>query len=112
MQTFLNKAYTDRKRLIAQEMVQRIVGHLHPEKILLFGSVARNRARQTSDVDFIILKDSEKTFKERMNILYSVLEREEDVDMFWYTNEELERMQEGSPFIRNALKEAEILYEQ
>jgi uncharacterized protein len=112
MQASLNQVYTDRKRLIAQKMVQRIVNHLHPEKILLFGSVARNRARQTSDVDLIILKDSEKTFKERMNILYAVLEREEDVDMFWYTNEELERMREETPFIRNALKESEILYVQ
>lgn len=37
------------------EMVQRIVGRFHPEKIILFGSYARGDAGPDSDVDLLVV---------------------------------------------------------
>ncbi len=51
------------------------------------------------------------TFKERMNVLYSEIDRSDDVDLLWYTNTELETMKPKSSFIRMALREGTVLYE-
>ena len=103
--------YTEEKRRIAEAMADRIASQVNPERILLFGSVARGDARETSDVDLIVVEESDLTFKQRMNFLYSEIERHEDVDMFWYTPRELEKMQPQSSFVRRALEEAVVLYE-
>lgn len=42
-------------REIIQEMVDLIVEHFHPEKVILFGSYARGDENKNSDVDLMIL---------------------------------------------------------
>ena len=103
--------YTREKRLLAERISRDMVSRLNPQRILLFGSVAREEARETSDVDLIAIAESEMSFKERMNYLYSEIERHEDIDMLWYTPEELERMKKTSSFVRHALEEGVLLYE-
>jgi predicted nucleotidyltransferase len=103
--------YTAEKRRIAERTATEILRLLSPDRILLFGSVARGEAREMSDIDLLIIGNSKKTFKERMNTLYSDIERDEEVDMLWYTPSEIERMRQSSSFLRSALKEAITLYE-
>jgi len=103
--------YTREKRLVAEYIARDMVSRLAPQRIILFGSVALEKARETSDVDLIAVGESEMTFKERMNYLYSEIERHEDIDMFWYTPEELETMRKTSSFVRHALEEGVLLYE-
>ena len=103
--------YTEEKRRIAEAMADRIASQVNPERILLFGSVARGEARETSDVDLIVVEESDLTFKQRMNFLYSEIERHDEVDMFWYTPEELETMRKTSSFVRRAIEEGVVLYE-
>lgn len=38
-------------------MVERIVDHFHPERIILFGSYAHGDARRDSDVDLLVVLD-------------------------------------------------------
>lgn len=40
------------------EITKRIVGHLKPEKIILFGSYANGTPTEESDLDLLIIKDS------------------------------------------------------
>jgi predicted nucleotidyltransferase len=42
-----------------QEMVRRIVEGFHPEKIILFGSRARGNAGPDSDVDLLVVMNTE-----------------------------------------------------
>ena len=44
----------NRKKMI-REMVDRIVEHFDPEKIILFGSYARDEAGPDSDVDLLVV---------------------------------------------------------
>jgi len=107
----LNPAFTEEKLKTAREMSERIVQRIDPEIVLLFGSVARGCARESSDIDLLIVRESNMTFKERMNVLYSEIDRSDDVDLLWYTNTELETMKPKSSFIRMALREGTVLYE-
>ena len=107
----LPQRYTAEKLEIAERMITRIVESLDPERILLFGSVARREAREASDIDLVVVKSDRRSFKERMDYLYNQIEREEETDMFWYTPEELAEMAPSSSFVRRLLREAVTLYE-
>ena len=43
-----------------QEIVQQIVAHFHPQKIILFGSHAYGTATVDSDVDLLVMMDTEE----------------------------------------------------
>ncbi len=74
------------------------------EKILLFGSGARGEARASSDLDIIVVGESEWSFKERQRALYGAVDPPRGTDMLWYTPCELEQMRTaGSSFLRHAL---------
>jgi predicted nucleotidyltransferase len=103
--------FSREKREIAERMIASIVERIDPARVILFGSVARSRARETSDIDLIIVGESDLSFKERMNVLYGELDRSADVDMLWYTPRELDRMQRTSSFVRHALEEGVVMYE-
>ena len=46
-----------------------------------------------------------------MDYLYTRIDREDEIDMFWYTPQELVRMAPSNSFIRQVLREGETLYE-
>ncbi len=80
----------------------------HPEvkRVLLFGSFVRDECVPGSDIDLLlILSASEETFMERIpRFLPSRFPV--GMDVFPYTEEELEKMkEEGNFFIRRALEE-------
>jgi uncharacterized protein len=83
------------------------------KKAILFGSLARNEASRHSDVDLILVQDTERRFLDRYEgVLASFSQAlpESDVDIFIYTPKELEEISHRH-FIRQALKEGKVLYE-
>ncbi|MCK4824057.1 nucleotidyltransferase domain-containing protein, partial [bacterium] len=42
-----------------QKIVDRIVKYYHPQKIILFGSYANGTPTEESDLDLLIIKDSD-----------------------------------------------------
>ena len=103
--------YTTHLRDEAGRICDQIVELVHPDAVLLVGSVATGDARQSSDVDLIVVGPSDLGFKERMDMLYSSVSFSHETDVFWYTPEELSRMiQAGNTFIRTALAGARTMY--
>lgn len=76
--------------------------------VLLFGSLARGDAREHSDIDLIVVKETEKRFLDRLDEFYN--DAREAMDVLVYTPQEFEEMKER-PFVKRALKEGKILYE-
>jgi len=97
-------------------VIPRIIHSLmayQPEKIILFGSVARGDADEYSDIDLIVVKQSDQRFVERLVEVMAFLPRDVvKADVLVYTPEEFQAMQEqGNPFIEQALKDGIVLYE-
>lgn len=44
-----------------KEIVHQIVEHFHPQKVILFGSYAYSAAGVDSDVDLLVMMDTEET---------------------------------------------------
>ncbi|MBL7117703.1 MAG: nucleotidyltransferase domain-containing protein [Candidatus Syntrophoarchaeum sp.] len=84
-----------------------------PEKIIIFGSYVRDEMDEYSDLDFVVIKKTEKRFIERLIEVARLIDLDlGKVDVFVYTPEEIERMIEWeNPFIERVLKEGRILYE-
>ena len=84
-----------------------------PEKTIIFGSYVRDEMDEYSDLDFVVIKKTEKRFIERLIEVAGLIDLNlGKVDVFVYTPEEIERMMEwGNPFIERVLKEGRILYE-
>jgi len=50
----------------ASRITKILVENYKPEKVILFGSIARNEETKDSDLDFFIIKDTNKNFFERL----------------------------------------------
>ncbi len=48
-----------------EEIVERIAGHFHPEKIILFGSYAHGEATEESDVDLLVVAQTDLPPRDR-----------------------------------------------
>ena len=83
-------------------------------KAIVFGSHARGEADRYSDLDLIIVAESDRPFLQRDRDfpgLYDVWRG--GIDMLIYTADEIERMVAGhNPFIEQALEEGVIIYEE
>jgi len=82
-------------------------------RAIVFGSMARGQVSRRSDLDLIIIQDTEKRFLDRYDDLLPEIVRAvpgRDVDLFIYTPDELARMSDRR-FIRTALKEGKVIYE-
>lgn len=82
-----------------------------PYKIVLFGSHARAESDEWSDVDLIVVYETDKAFLDRLKELYLAWDIPKAVDILAYTPEEFHRMAAESPFVQDVLKEGEVLYE-
>ena len=80
---------------------------------ILFGSLARGEDTSRSDLDLILVQDTDKRFLDRYDGILadvSAVAGNRDVDLLIYTPEELEAISER-PFIARALREGKVIYE-
>lgn len=98
---------------VIQEMVRKMVAVCQPEKIVLFGSYARGEATEVSDLDFLVIMETDLPPTKRSVPLYSALRNyllSEDIVV--YTPAEVEEYSDlPDSFIQTALREGIVLYE-
>ena len=80
------------------------------QRVILFGSVARERIGAWSDLDLIVVLNSDQPFIKRLGLLYERIQPRVGLDLLAYTPQEFEPLRER-PFIRQALQEGKVLYE-
>jgi predicted nucleotidyltransferase len=82
-------------------------------KVVLFGSAARDTETKRSDIDLMIVTDTEKRFFDRYDDFDDIYEtiKGKSLDLLIYTPQELENISHRR-FIRNILSEGKVIYEQ
>jgi predicted nucleotidyltransferase len=80
------------------------------QKVILFGSAAAGRRDLLTDIDLLVVMESDLNFVERCANLARRLHASTALDLLVYTPDEIEQMADR-PFFRQALKERKILYE-
>ena len=77
---------------------------INPQKIILFGSYACEKADRFSDIDVIIVYQTQKRFLDRLEELHQYRNIDRAVDILAYTPEEYEVLLEESDFVRKAVE--------
>lgn len=97
---------------IVAEMATRIRETVRPDKIILFGSRAREEARPDSDFDLLVIAPSTLPRWQRTPSLYRLLAGlGVSKDIVWWTPEEVEEWRGAkSHFINTAIREGKVLY--
>lgn len=94
------------------ELLPVLVEEYDPEQVILFGSMARGRVEEWSDLDLLIVKETDEPFLDRSVRVALLCRAIVGVDYLVYTPAELAQMIErGNPFILEALREGQVLYD-
>jgi predicted nucleotidyltransferase len=98
-----------------ERILERIVKEYAPERIILFGSYAYGEPDEESDVDLLIIKETDQRPIARWVEVKRLLRdrsRIMSISPLVYTPREVEeRLALGDPFLREALERGETLYE-
>ena len=95
------------------EIANKIAAKFNPEKIILFGSYANGTQDENSDIDLLIIQDTDLSPQTRgFDIRMSLLGTKMPFDILIYTKREFEQEQADTySFLNSAIKNSKILYE-
>jgi len=92
------------------ERLTTAASRLGVKRIVLFGSLIREKPGLTTDLDLLIIWDTPLDFLQRTVELYRRLQPRVATDLLVYTPKEMERVI-YTPLVRRALEQGKILYE-
>jgi len=98
------------------DIVVKLVRDYQPEKIVLYGSCAHGATHTDSDIDMLIIKETDsKRFVDRWVEVTRItrdLHRRIPFEPLVYTSSEIEdRLEKKDLFIREILEKGKVLYE-
>ncbi len=97
------------------QIKESIVRLYQPDKIILFGSRARDEAGGWSDIDLLVISDREKhlpRYKRGLDVRLYLSRFKTPKDVLFYTHDDVARWRDvPQAFIYTALKEGQVLYE-
>ena len=96
-----------------QKIVDKIIKTSDVEKIILFGSYAKNSYNENSDLDLLIIKETNLSQPKRgLDIRKSLWGIGVPIDIVVYTPKEIKEWKDiNNSFISNIMKEGKVLYE-
>jgi len=95
------------------EIVRKIAVGYDPDKIILFGSYANRNATDNSDLDILVIKDSDLPRPLRaMQVRRMLFGAMIPMDLIVYTPQEIDESKKNSfSFVRQVLNTGKTLYE-
>lgn len=104
---------TNRKAALEAELarmaatLERVPG---VRRVILHGSLAAGDVGRASDIDLIVVMETDEPFFARIDTLNAMLEPRVATDLLVYTPEEFERLMVERAFIRRAVGTGRVVY--
>jgi predicted nucleotidyltransferase len=97
---------------LIQEIKNRIVSGVHPEKIILFGSYAYGNPTKDSDLDLLVIMQSDEPMHKRIIRLRKLLlDYRVPKDVIVYTPQEVNDWKDVSnAFITSIIRKGKVIY--
>lgn len=113
MENYNSLKVDSRKKKKIQEIVDIILEVADPQKIVLFGSLARGKGKQDSDIDLLVIKEGDYHKGKLIEDIYmNLVGVGEAVDIMVVTPQQIERYRDtGSMVIKPAMDEGKVIYE-
>jgi predicted nucleotidyltransferase len=95
------------------QILQKLVAHYQPEKIILFGSLASAEVKEWSDLDLVIIKNTSRPFLQRLKEVALLCRPSVGADFLVYTPDEFAHMlaQENPFILKEVVQKGKVLYE-
>lgn len=105
-----------RRRAVLEAELARYVQLLReqyaPQRILLFGSLISGEVKEWSDIDLVIIKETERQFLDRTREVLQLLRPQVGVDILVYTPDEFDQLVQQRAFVRDEIVgKGKVLYE-
>ncbi|MBI2326974.1 nucleotidyltransferase domain-containing protein [Candidatus Curtissbacteria bacterium] len=81
-----------------------------PEAIVLFGSAARGEAGEDSDLDILLIKQTDKSFSDKVREARSLVRTSQPLDIIVITPQEAKELPKKNSFLSQILKEGKLIY--
>jgi predicted nucleotidyltransferase len=103
----------EQRQTVPPDLLQRLVGSLAPDRVVLFGSRARLAARPASDIDLLLVgawsMDRAQLLRHARHLVMHTFPR---VDLVFCTHEEIADAEAGrAPFLRSILDCSVVIYQ-
>ncbi len=102
----LEKLNTELNRI-----VNVLVNDYNPQKIILFGSLVSGNVHEFSDIDLIVVKESDKGFYERLKEVGLLVMPRVGAEIMVYTPEEYDLKKDTLFFKEEVLKRGRVIYD-
>lgn len=104
------------RRAVLEAELRRYISLLqdkyHPERILVFGSLAGENTGEWSDLDLVIIKETDQRFLDRTKEVLQLLRPKIGVDILVYTPDEFARLSQERAFVRDEIiGKGNVVYE-
>ncbi len=103
------------EQLVIPDIVERLTRYYQPERIILFGSYAYGQPTPDSDIDLLIIKETnERPIDRRVRVREIVYQpsRRTPISPLVITTAELsQRLRDGDDFLREVMSRGKVLYE-
>jgi len=95
-----------------KDISSRLIKEYDPEKIILFGSRAEGKDSEGSDIDLVIVKETDKRpLDRRIEVETLLSDRVVPIDIVVYTPDEMRNLYfMGSPFVEEDVEKGRLLY--
>lgn len=108
-------ASAERRVELEQELARflpLLAGPGGAEKVILFGSLARNEGREDSDLDLVVVKKTSLPFWRRIAEVRRLLKPRVAADVLVYTPDEFAELSAERPFVRDeVVRDGRVVYE-
>lgn len=95
-----------------QRFLPIVTEQLHPDLIILFGSLASGQVHEWSDLDLAVIAETELPFLERLEQIYLRFEPHVGLDVFVYTPKEWDELKATRLFVQQEIvQKGRVLYE-
>ena len=104
-----------RAELLTAELdrfVRIVSAEMNPERIVVFGSFVGNEIGEWSDLDIVVVMDTDLPFLERSRLILRQVSPRVALDLFVYTPAEWAEIKQKRPFIRDEMAaKGKVIYE-
>ncbi len=104
-----------RRELLERELnrwLPLLIAHEQPDKIILFGSYCAGEIGEWSDLDMVIVKETDAPFLDRTRQILALLRPRVGLDVLVYTPEEFEQLSRERAFLREEITvKGQVIYE-
>ncbi len=93
-------------------VVQQIVARFHPQKVILFGSYAYGAPTKDSDVDLLVVMETDENPMHMAGLISAAIEHPFPLDILVMTPSRLEAyLNEGAVFATQLIEKGAVLHE-